>query len=64
MIEQAKVLEDDADAPAQHREFFARDRRNVAVEHPDQAACRLQREEKKPQQRGLAGARRTRQELE
>ena len=64
VIEQAKILEDDADAPAQHRQLVARDRRNLAVEGADDAARRLERQEKQAQKRRLAGAGRPRQELE
>ena len=64
MIEQAEILEDDADAAAQQRQFAARDGRNVAVEHADQAARRLQRHEQQAQKRRLAGARGAGQELE
>ena len=64
MVEQAKILEHDADAAPQRRHRVARQRRHVVTELGDQAARRLERQEQQPQQRGLAGAGRPGQELE
>ena len=64
VIEQAEILENDADPAAQQRHFLGRDRRDILAEHGDQAARRFQRHEQQAQQRSLAGARRAGQELE
>ncbi len=64
MVEKAEILEDDADAATQQRQLRAGDIGNVAAEHADQTAGRLQRHEEQAQQRGLAGAGRARQKLE
>ncbi len=58
MVEEAELLEDDADAPAHQRQLLARNIRDIAAKHADQAAGRLQRQEEKPEKRRLAGARR------
>ncbi|CCF21146.1 protein of unknown function [Pseudorhizobium banfieldiae] len=64
VVEQAEILEHDADAPAQHRQLVAGYLRQVAPEHADQAAGRLQRHEEQPQECRLPGAGRPREELE
>ena len=60
VIEQAEVLEHDADAAAQHRQRVLAQRRGVVIEQADQAARRPQRQEQQAQQRRLAGAGRAR----
>ena len=64
MVEQAKILEHDADAAPQRRHRVLRQCRDVVAELGDQAARRLERQEQQPQQRGLAGAGGPGQELE
>src|SRR5690606_26390082 len=64
VVEQTKILEHDADAPAQHRQLAASDARAVLAEYSDEPARRLQRQEKQAQQRRLACTGRTTQELE
>jgi hypothetical protein len=64
MVEQAKILEDDADTPTQHRQLVARNGGNLPVEGANDTARRLQGEEEKTQQRRLAGTGRPREELE
>src|SRR6202171_1614130 len=56
VIEQAKVLQHDADALAQVGDLILAEQRDVLAEQIDQAAGRPQRQEQQPQQRGLAGA--------
>ena len=56
MIEQAKVLQHDADALAQIGDFILAEQRDVMTEQIDEAARRPQRQEQQPEQRGLAGA--------
>jgi hypothetical protein len=51
-----KSWKDDADPAPQRRAAVLAQRRGVAVEHADQAACRPQRQEQHAQQRSLAGA--------
>src|SRR5262249_61479686 len=63
VIDQAKVLEYDADATPQRRKSVLVERGDVVAEQRDQAAGRAQREEQQAHQRGLAGARRPGQEL-
>ena len=64
MVEQAEILEHDADAAAQSRHRVARQRRDVMAELGDQPARRLERQEQQAQQRGLAGAGGAGEELE
>ena len=64
VVEQPEILKDDADAAAQRRAAVLAQRRGVVVEHGDQAARRLERQEQHAQQRGLAGARWPGEELE
>ena len=64
VIEKAEVLEHHADATAHQRQFLRRYTRAVLAEDGDQPARRLQRQEQKPQQGGLAGAGGASQELE
>src|SRR5581483_9650412 len=64
VIEQAKVLEYDADAAAQGGAAVLAQGRGDLVEHGDQAAGRAQRQEQEAQQRRLAGARWAGEELE
>ena len=64
MIEQAKVLQHDADPLAQIGDLILAEQRDVMAEQIDQAARRPHRQEQQPQQRGLAGAGRAGQELE
>src|SRR5258707_6429592 len=56
VIEQAKVLQHDADPLAQARDLVLAEQRDVVAEQIDQPAGRPQRQEQQPQQRGLAGA--------
>ncbi len=63
MVEQAKILEDDADAAAQIGDRILAEARGVAVEQADEAARRLQRQQDETQQGRLAGARRAGEEL-
>ena len=60
MIEQAEILEHDADAAAQRRAAVLGQGGGIVIEHRDQAARRLERQEQHAQQRGLAGAGRSR----
>src|SRR5581483_8353845 len=64
MVEQAEVLKHDADAAAKRGQCVLVQRRHVVAELGDQSTRRLEREEQKPQQRGLTGARRSGEELE
>jgi hypothetical protein len=64
VVEQAEILEHDADAAAQERQFAAGDSRPVLAEDGDQPARRAQRQEEQAQQRRLARAGRAGQELE
>jgi len=56
VIEQAKILQYDADPLAQAGDLVLAEQRDVVAEQIDQAAGRPQRQEQQPQQRGLAGA--------
>jgi hypothetical protein len=64
MVEEAKVLEDDADAPACLGQRPLRQRGDILAEHGDQPARRPQRQEQEAQQRGLARAGGPSEELE
>ena len=64
MIEQAKVLQHDADPLAQIGDLVLAEQRDIVAEQIDEAAGRPQRQEQQPQQRGLAGAGRPGEELE
>ncbi len=64
MVEQAEILEDDADAPPHRGQFRPADRRYVAAEEGEQAAGRPERQEEQANQRGLAGAGGAGEELE
>ncbi len=64
MVEQAEFLEDDADAPPERRQFRTGQRRDVLPEHGDEAARRAVCQKHELQQRCLARAGRTRQEME
>src|SRR5580704_11204506 len=64
VVEQAKILEHQADAAAQGGAAVLGQRRRILVEHGDQAAGRTQRQEQHAQERGLAGARGAGEELE
>src|ERR1700694_356119 len=64
VIEQAKVLQYDADPLTQIGDLILAQQRDVMAEQIDQAAGRTQRQEQQPQQRGLAGAGRSGEELE
>src|SRR3979411_484361 len=64
VIEQAKVLQHDADPLAQVGDRILAEQRDVMAEQIDQPAGRPQRQEQQPQQRGLAGAGRSGEELE
>ena len=64
VVEQAKVLEHDADPPPQRRQRILAQRRDIVAEQRDEAARRPQRQEQQAQQRGLARARGPGQELE
>ena len=63
MVEQPEILEHDADAPAQGRKRIRREGRHVVAEQGNEAARRLEGEIEQAQQRCLAGARRTGEEL-
>ena len=64
MIEQAEILEDDADAAAQIGDRILAEVCRVGIEQRDEAAGRLQRQQDEPQQSRLSGARGAGQELE
>src|SRR4029078_12202539 len=64
VVEQAEILEHDADAPSQPREAILVEGGDVLIKHADQAARRPKRQEHQTQERGLAGAGRAGQELE
>ena len=64
MIEQAEVLQHDADPLAQVGDLILAEQRHVMAEQIDEAARRPQRQEQQPQQRSLAGAGRAGEELE
>src|SRR5579872_2031437 len=64
VIEQAKVLEHDADAAAQGSAAVLGQRRCVLIEHRDQPPRRLQRKKQQAQERCLACARWAGQKLE
>ena len=56
MVEQAEILQHDADALAQIGDLVLAEQRDVAAEQIDQPARRPQRQEQQLQERGLAGA--------
>ena len=64
MIEQAKVLQHDADTRAQIGNRVLAEQRDVVTEQVDQSARRPQRQKQQPQQRGFPGAGRAGEELE
>src|SRR3954466_29322 len=64
VIEQAKILKHDPDAPPQRRQRILAQSRDVMAEQGDQPARRPQREEQETQQRALAGAGGAGEELE
>ena len=64
VIQQAKVLQHDADPLAQIGDFILAEQRDVMTEQVDEAARRPQRQEQQPQERGLAGAGGTGEKLE
>src|SRR6185312_6768653 len=64
VVEQAEILQYDADPLAQIRDLVLVEQRDVLAEQIDQAARRPQRQEQKFQQRGLAGAGRASEKLE
>ncbi len=64
MIEQAKILQHDADPLAQIGDVVLGQQRDVMAEQIDQPARWPQRQEQEPEQRGLAGAGWTGEELE
>jgi hypothetical protein len=64
VVEQAKILEHDADAPAQRRERILGQGRDVVAEYGDKTARRPQRQKQHAQERGLACPRGPGQELE
>jgi hypothetical protein len=63
MVEQAEILEDDADPPAERGQLVLLQRRGILAEDRDQAARGFQGKLEQADQRGLAGARRPGQEL-
>ena len=63
VIEQPKILKHDADATPQRRERVFAQRGDLMTKYGDEATGRPQREEEKPQQRGLACPRRAGKEL-
>ena len=64
VIEQAKVLQHDADTLAQIGDRVLAEQRDVVAEQVDQPARRPQRQKQQPQQGGFAGAGRAGEELE
>ena len=64
VVEQAKILQHDADALAHVRNLILAEQRDVLAEQIDEAARRPNRQKQQPQQRGLAGARGTGEKLE
>ena len=64
VVDQAELLEDDADSSAQRRQLQARNRRHVPVEQVDGPAARPQRQIEEPKQRRLAGAGRPGEKVE
>src|SRR5262245_23311995 len=64
VVEQAEVLEHDADAPSQLGAPGRRDAADVLAEQRKRSARRLDRHEKQPQQRGLPRSGRTGEEME
>ena len=56
MVEQAKILQHDADPLAHVRNLILAEQRDVLAEQVDEAARRPNRQKQQPQQRGLAGA--------
>ena len=63
MVEQPKILKDDADATPEAGDGVLVEGRGVLAEYLDDAARRLQRQQHQPQQRRFAGARRPREKL-
>jgi len=59
VIEQAEILEYDADALAKSGQGLALHRRNIGAEQRNQTPGRAQREKEQAQQAGLAGTRRS-----
>ena len=64
VVEEAKILEHDANSPPEVGEQILIERDNIAVKQGDETARRLQRQEQELQERGLAGAGRPGEELE
>ena len=64
MRDQAEILEDDADPPAEARQPVARHGDDILAEQADQAAAGAKREIEELQQRRLAGAGRAGEEVE
>ena len=63
MVEQAKILEHDADAPPERGDLVLVEFGGVLAENTDGSARRAQRQQHQPQQRRLAGAGRPGEEL-
>src|SRR5271168_4279931 len=63
MIEQAKILKDDADPAPETGERILVEASGIVAEEADETARRLQRQQDEAQQSRLAGARRPSQEL-
>src|SRR6201999_1846292 len=64
VIEQTEVLQHDPDSFAQVGDLILVEQRDVGTVQVDEAAGRPQRQEQQLQERGLAGAGRTTEELE
>ena len=64
VIQQAEILEHDADAPAQHRHLVRIEGGDIPPEQGDETARGLQRQEQKAHEGGLAGARGAGEKLE
>jgi hypothetical protein len=64
VVEQAKILQHDADLLAHVRDLILAEQRDVLAEQVDETARRPNRQEQQPQQRGLARARGAGEKLE
>src|SRR5262245_66655696 len=64
VIEQAEILEHDADAAAQGGQRVLAQAADVMTEQADEAAAGLERDEQQAQQRALSRARRAGEELQ
>ena len=63
VVEQAEILENNADPAPERGASACRKLADILAEHENQPSRRSERHEKKPQKRGLAGSRRSGQKV-